>query len=163
MISFLDKINRWAGTIAGWSCLLLIILICLDVLMRYLLGFTLIWIIEVEIYLFAAIFLLGSGYAFQNNKHVRVDVFYSKFSEKKKAWTDLFGHLFLLLPWAFIITWVGYNYGYMSLLINEKSAQPGGLPALYILKFLIFIGFLLLILQCISEIIKSIIQIKNSL
>lgn len=162
MISILDKINRWAGAIAGWSCFLLVLLICIDVLMRYLLGFTLIWIIEVEIYLFAAIFLLGSGYALQKDKHVRVDVFYSKWTDRQQAWVDLIGHFLLLLPWAIVIAWVGYNYGYMSFLIGEKSAQPGGLTALYVLKFFIFIGFFLLILQAISQIIKSIIAIQKT-
>lgn len=161
IIKVLDSINEWIGRKASWFSLFLVILICADVLMRYLFDFTKIWVIELEIYLFAFLFLFGSGYAFKHEQHVRVDVFYSKLSVKKKAIIDLIGGILFLAPWCIIIIWVGSNYAYFSFLMNEKSPQPGGLPALYILKFGIALGFIFLLLQAISSICKSIIILKN--
>lgn len=105
---------------------------------------------------------MASGYAFKYDKHVRVDVFYTKFSPKKKAWTNLIGGLFLLLPWAVISTYVCFNYFLKSWYINETSAQPGGLPAIYVLKFILFLGFLMLSIQAIADILESFQTIREA-
>ena len=130
-------------------------LICIDVLMRYCFNFTLIWIVELENYFFAMCFLLASGYAFKHDIHVRVDVFYANFSERKKAMTNLLGGIFLLLPWSIISTYVCFNYFLKSYRLGETSSQPGGLPALYLLKFILFLGFYLLIIQAVVSIYRS--------
>lgn len=152
---FLDTINEKAGLFFSWSTLLLVILICADVLMRYLFNFTLIGVIELETYFFALSIMMAPGYAFKHDRHVRVDLFYSSYSIKRKAWINLMGGLFLLLPWALISAWVCFFYFLKSLQINEASSQPGGLPAIYILKFILCLGFVLLLLQAIASIIRS--------
>ena len=158
---FLEWISEKAGKYFSWSCLLLVLLICLDVLFRYLFNFTLIWIIELETYLFALSFLMASGYAFKHDKHVRVDLFYSNYSELKKAWINLIGGIFLLLPWSMISSYVCFLYFLKSWKISESSAQPGGLPAIYILKFILFLGFILLVVQAMASILKSLISISE--
>lgn len=157
----MDTISERVGKTVSWLTLFLVLLICADVIMRYLFDFTKVWIIELEIYFFAIIFLLGSGYAFKHDKHVRVDVFYSKLTKKKQAFINLIGGIFFLLPWTCIIIWVGYNYSYFSFMMNESSAQPGGLPALFVLKFMIVLGFVFLLCQAISSILKSILILKS--
>jgi len=157
----LDRINEIAGKFFSWSTTFLVWLICIDVVMRYLFSYTLIWIIELETYLFAVVFLLTSGYALQKDKHVRVDLFYAGYSERKKAWVDLLGGIFLLLPWAGISAYVCFYYFSKSVYINESSPQPGGLPALYVLKFILFLGFVLLLIQAVSQIIKSALKLKG--
>lgn len=112
-----------------------------------------------EIYFFALCFLMASGYAFKHDKHVRVDLFYSNYSKKKKAWTNLLGGLLLLLPWSLISSYVCFNYFLKSWRLGESSLQPGGLPAIYILKFFLFLGFFLLVLQAIASILKSALDI----
>jgi len=139
----------------------MVLLICVDVILRYLFNFTLIWIIELETYFFAISFLMASGYAFKHNKHVRVDVFYAKYSKKGKAWTDLIGGIFLLLPWSLISTYVCFAYFLKSYKIGETSAQPGGLPAIYILKFILFLGFFMLTIQAVASILQAIKDIKS--
>lgn len=161
IISSLETINQRAGKIIGWCSTLLVALICMDVAMRYLFDFTLIWVIELEIYLFALLFLISTGYALQKDKHVRVDVFYANKTDVQKAWIDMIGTLIFLIPWCAIIIWVSYNYAWMSFVIREKSAQPGGLPALYLLKASITLGFFLLMLQGLSIILKSIKTIRK--
>ena len=81
-IDQINRLTRFFGCIAGWSSFIVVLLICIDVLMRYALGFTLIWVLEVEIYLFSIIFLFGAAFAFQKEKHVRVDILYQKMSQK---------------------------------------------------------------------------------
>lgn len=157
----LDAINERIGQAISWFTAFLVVLICIDVLMRYLFNFSLIWVGELEIYFFALCFLLGSGYAFKHDKHVRVDLFYSKFSEKGKARVNLIGGLLFLLPWTLIVIIVASRYAYFSFIIGESSPQVGGLPALYILKFSIVVGFILMFLQGISSVSKSLLILLN--
>lgn len=155
IVIFLDNITEQVGKMASWFAILMVLIISLDVIIRYLFKFTFIWIIELEIYLFGFMFLLGSGYALKYEKHVRVDVFYSKFSQKKKAFIDLLGGLLYLIPWCYVVISGSWKYAYNSFKIGEGSPQPGGLPALYILKFTITTGFVLLLIQGVSQVLKS--------
>lgn len=157
----LEAVNEKAGQLFAWSTSLMVWLICLDVLMRYLFNYTLIWIIELETYFFAIAIMMAGGYAFKHDKHVRVDLFYSKYSEKKKAWINLLGGIFLLLPWSLISSYVCFYYFMKSVRIGESSPQAGGLPALYLLKFILFAGFFLLVLQAVASIMKSLLIIKS--
>lgn len=133
---------------------MLILLICLDVLFRYFFSFSKNWIIELEWHLFALIFLLGSAYALQMDKHVRVDVFYQKFSEKTKAIVNLIGTLVFLIPWCYLVITTAYKFANNSWYIREGSNQPGGLPARYIIKGAIVVGFVLLLAQGVSLMFK---------
>lgn len=150
--SFTEKVGNWTS----WIAVLMVAIISLDVIIRYLFNFTFIWIVELEIYLFGFLFLFGAGYTLKHDKHVRVDVFYAKLSEKRKAWVDLLGGILYLLPWCYIIITSSWKYAYSSFLMGESSPQPGGLPALYILKFAITLGFIFLLIQGVAAILKSI-------
>ncbi len=162
LIGYLEVLNENIGKYVSWATVLLVAVISIDVILRYLFQFTYIWITEVETYLFGLIILLTSGYTFKHNKHVRVDVFYNKFTKKGKALINLIGGLFFLLPWCYVVIFSSWNYAYSSFIIKEGSAQPGGLPALYLLKFSIVLGFLFLLIQTIASILKAINTLLNS-
>jgi len=155
MVKILETINEQAGKLFSWCTSLMVWVICIDVLMRYVFNYSFIWIVELEIYFFALTFLLASGYAFKHEKHVRVDIFYAKFSAKGKALVNLLGGVLFLLPWCVISIMVCWKYALTSFKIGESSPQPGGLPALYVLKFCVVIGFVLLLLQGLASIIRS--------
>jgi TRAP-type mannitol/chloroaromatic compound transport system permease small subunit len=155
IISFLDRVAEKIGVLVSWTTVMLAIVIGLDVIIRYVFKFTYVWMIEIEIYLFGMLFLLASGYTFKYEKHVRVDVFYTKLSRKGKAWVDLLGGVFLLIPWCYVVIVSSWYYGLSSFMIGESSPQAGGLPALYILKFCSTLGFVFLLLQGVSHILKS--------
>ena len=162
MKSFLKNIVRWinavnelVGQVASWLTLILVVLVCFDVTTRYLFDDTATWIMELEWHLFAMIFLFGAGYAMKYDRHVRVDLFYEKFSPRDKAWINLLGAIIFLIPWCVVIIYVSYHYAYESYLINEGSPDPGGLPNRYIIKFAITIGISLLLLQAISTVASS--------
>lgn len=155
IISILDTINTKTGKLVSWITVLLVLIIAVDVIIRYVFNFTFIWMIETEIYLFGMLFLLASGYTFASDTHVRVDVFYAKFSKKRKAWIDLLGGAFLLIPWCYVVIVTSWYYGLASFKMGEGSPQPGGLPALYVLKFCITLGFVVLLIQGISQMLKA--------
>ncbi len=161
IINFLDKIGEKIGSLVSWIATLLAVVIGFDVITRYIFEFTYVWMIEIEIYLFGMLFLLVSGYTFKHEKHVRVDIFYNKLSKKGKAWVDLLGGAFLLIPWCYVVIVSSWYYSLSSFMIGESSSQPGGLPALYVLKFCITLGFVFLLFQGLSHMLKSIQIIFN--
>lgn len=156
IIEFLEGLSKKIGGLISWIAVLLALVIGVDVVIRYIFQFSYVWITEIEIYLFGMLFLLASGYTFAYGKHVRVDVFYAKFSPKIKAWIDLIGGICFLIPWCYVVIVSSWYYAQASFLMDEGSPQPGGLPAIYILKFCLSLGFSLLLLQGITEILKSI-------
>ncbi len=156
VINFLEKLNKGAGKIVSWFTVLMILAISIDVILRYVFQFTYIWMVELEIYFFGMLFLLASGYTFGYDKHVRVDVFYARCSERRQAWINLFGGAVFLLPWCHVVIVSSWYYSLASFMIREGSPQTGGLPALYLLKFCITIGFGLLGLQGVLSMLKSI-------
>ena len=134
LIHIIESINERLGKFFSWSAIALVLVIIVDVFMRYVMDRSMIWLVELEVYFFAFTFILAGAYAFKHDKHVRVDLFYSKWSLKRQAWVNLLGGLFLLLPWCIISIIVCWRYAMTSYKLGESSAQAGGLPALYILK-----------------------------
>jgi TRAP-type mannitol/chloroaromatic compound transport system permease small subunit len=142
---------RKAGELASWLSLVLVILICSDVFLRYVFSATKTWVIELEWHVFALMFLLGAAYTYRKDQHVRVDVFYQNFSEKKKAWVNLTGITFFLLPWSLVLIYVSLKYFWQSWSVGETSPDPGGLPARYLVKFAISLGTFLLLMEAIQQ------------
>jgi TRAP-type mannitol/chloroaromatic compound transport system permease small subunit len=161
-IEWTDKINDRLGSAASWLILILILVITYDVIVRYLFQSSSVAMQELEWHLFAIIFLLSAGYTLKNDDHVRVDVFYSRFSEKKKAWINLFGTVFFLIPFCVILIISSENFVLISFRVGETSPDAGGLPARYILKAFIPISFFFLLLQGFALAFKSVIKISNS-
>lgn len=157
----IDRLITMIGRITSWLTLLLVLVIVVDVFLRYVFNATSALSFELEWHLFALIFLLGAAWTLQEDKHVRVDVFYHRYSEKKKALVNLLGTLVLLLPFCIIGFWESLSFVESSFSVKETSPQPGGLPARYLIKGSIPAGFLLLGLQGISIIMKSIKSIRN--
>ena len=145
----------------SWLTLILVLVIVIDVTLRYLFNSTSAASFELEWHLFALIFLVGASYTLQEDKHVRVDVFYHRFSERKKAWVNIIGTLVLLLPFCAIAFWESISFVESSFSVRETSPDPGGLPARYIIKSAIPVGFLLLGLQGISVLMKSLSKLTN--
>lgn len=161
LVTLIDKLNNVVGKAVSWLTLILVLVIVIDVILRYTFSITSASSFELEWHLFAAIFLLSAAYTLKEDKHVRVDVFYDRFSDKSKAWVNLIGGLFLLLPFSAVAFWESLSFVESSYMLGETSPQPGGLPARWIIKSTIPIGFLLLGLQCISSITKSLKTISN--
>ena len=156
----LKKIISKTGKISSWFSLALVLLISTDVLLRYVFNFSTAALYEMEWHLFAIIFLLASPYTLQQNKHVRVDVFYNNFSKRKKNIVDLIGNIIFLIPFSFIIFYTSLPFVKDSYSILESSPDPGGLPYRFIIKSIIPIAFFLLMIQGILNTIKNYNNIK---
>ncbi len=157
----IDRINSIIGRAVSWLSLVLVLVIVVDVAMRYIFSITSAASFELEWHLFAVIFLLGAAWTLQEDKHVRVDVFYQRFSKKTQGWINLIGTLGLLLPFCAVAFYESLSFVGSSFSVLETSPDPGGLPARYLVKGAIPAGFLLLGLQGISEALKSIRKIMG--
>ncbi len=154
-VRFVDALNERIGTVVSWFTTLLVLTVCLDVFTRYFLRSSSVAVQELEWHFFAVIFLLASAWALKHNKHVRVDVLYMNFSPKNQALANLIGSLLFLLPFAVITIWSSQNFVLNSFRIGEVSPDPGGLPARFILKSMIPIGFSLILLQGLAMAVRS--------
>ena len=162
VIHTINSLNRRVGVFASWFSGLLVIVVLYDILMRYFFKQSTPWIMELEWHLFSILFLLGAAFTFQVDRHVRVDLFYSRMSKPEQARINLFGNLLFLLPWSLFIIKYAFSYAWASFLIGEGSPDPGGLPYRYIIKFCIVVGFVLLALQAISNSLESWQILKDS-
>ncbi len=161
-INFVDALSEKLGYIFAWCTLLLVLIVSYDVITRYLFRISSVAIQELEWHIFSLIFLGGAAYTLKKNEHVRVDVIYTLYSVKTKAWVNLFGSILLLIPFCLLIIWSSQNFVIMSFTINETSPDAGGLPARYLLKGFIPLSFFFLLLQGISLTFKSFLIIKDN-
>jgi TRAP-type mannitol/chloroaromatic compound transport system permease small subunit len=153
--SRIDALNERIGLAVSWALLVAVLICAGNALIRYLLNTSSNAWLEIQWYLFGAIFLLASSYTLRRNEHVRIDVVVGRFSKRTQVWIDIFGFLLFMLPATVLILYFAVPYAFESIRSQEMSSNAGGLivwPA----KVLIPIGFLLLTLQGISELIKRI-------
>ncbi|MEW9799365.1 TRAP transporter small permease subunit [Alteromonas sp. CYL-A6] len=158
---FVDGVNRQLCHIVSIATLMMVALTFLIVVLRY--GFNTGWIAMQEsvMYLHAAVFMLAIPYTLRADGHVRVDVFYRRFSPLQQAWVGMLGTLLLLFPTCFII--VGYSWTYVaeSWRLLESSMEAGGLPLVFLLKSLIPLSAVLLMLQGVSDIVRHAVTISR--
>jgi len=163
-INLIETLTEWSGKTAAWLVLVMVLVICYDVTMRYLFQNGSIALQELEWHLFALIFLLGCAYTLKYDEHVRVDILYqSRFlSNKHRALINIFGTLFLLLPFCILILITTWPFVENAFYYNEGSPDPGGLPYRYILKGSILVAFSLLILQGIAGLLKNSLALSDN-
>jgi TRAP-type mannitol/chloroaromatic compound transport system permease small subunit len=157
----IHHLNEWVGRGVAWLTTGLVLMFCYDVVTRYVFNYSNVAMFEMEWHLFAIIFLAGAGYTLRHDKHVRVDVFYAKFSPRTKAWVNLLGTLCLLLPFCLIILKGAWPYVAISYRIGEGSSDPGGLPYRFVIKSFMLIGFGLLGLQGIALMVASLVTLAG--
>ena len=131
------------------------------VVLRYLFDTGWIAVQESITYMHAAVFLIGAAYTLQQDAHVRVDIFYSRFNEQTRAWVDLCGALFMLMPFMFFIAWMSWEYVISSWDVLESSREAGGLPGVFLLKSLMLVMTALLMLQAGAQVIRAINIVLN--
>ena len=150
-----EAVSERVGLAVSWLTGLLVVVVCYDVFTRYLLQNSMVAVQEMEWHLFALIFLLGAAYTLKHDRHVRVDVLYSNFSPRTKALVNFVGSLLFLVPFCLVGIWGSQAFVKTSFMIGETSPDPGGLPARFLLKSAIPIGFLLVMFQGVALSFKS--------
>lgn len=152
----LDEIIRRIGQYFSWLNAVLVIIIIVQVFLRYVMGMGLVVLEELQWHLYAVGIMFGLSYCLVQNTHIRLDLFYDHFSPRKKEWIELLGHLFLLLPIIIIILIHGWDFFWDSWIVRERSDSPIGLPARYIIKSFLISGFGLLALAVLSKMVRSV-------
>jgi len=151
----IDKTIKYLGYLTAFTVAILVLLVVYDATARYLFSTGSIALQELEWHLFDVIILLGIAYTLRENSHVRVDIFYASYSDKKKALTNLISSLFFILPFSILIVYVGIGFVEMSFAQNEASSNPGGLEYRYLVKALLPLAFFFLSLQAIKDSVKN--------
>ncbi|MDC0068722.1 TRAP transporter small permease subunit [Gammaproteobacteria bacterium] len=147
----IDPLITWVGESISWIWLLLLFTIVFNVVMRYAFGEGRIELEEIQWHLYSTGFLLGIGYTFQVDGHVRVDVVHERLSPRAQGWLELYGILLCVLPFTALILIFSAPFIASSYALSEVSVSPGGLPFRWLIKSMLFIGFALLLLAIVSR------------
>ena len=142
------------GKISTWFLVLMILLTAYVVIARYVFGVGILSLQELIIYSHGMTFLLCAAYAMREDQHVRVDILYRSFSKERKKLINLIGNLIFLQPMLWVILLVSLEYVSFSWEIKEISAEPGGLPFVYLYKSVIVISTVLLLMQSFANILS---------
>jgi len=161
--SVLDRISIVAGRSASWLTLFMVLITFVVVIMRYVFDAGAVWLQESVTWMHAVVFMLGAAYTLQQEEHVRVDIFYRNMSEARRAWVDLLGAIFFLLPLSLFLAYTAWDFVVISWQLRETSREPGGLPYPFIslLKTVLLLMPLALTLQGVSMLLASIRTIRG--
>lgn len=151
----IDALTERVGRAALWIVLVATLISAGNALARYAAGASSNAWLEIQWYLFGAMFLLAAGYTLKHNGHVRIDIFYNRLGPRGQAWIDLAGGLLFLLPMAGLLVWLSWPMFHEAWVTHEMSPDAGGLPR-WPVKLLLPVGFALLALQGVAEVIKRI-------
>jgi TRAP-type mannitol/chloroaromatic compound transport system permease small subunit len=151
----IDRMNEFIGKWVSWLILLAVLVSAANAVIRKTFNMSSNAWLELQWYLFGAAFLLAAAYTLRQNEHIRIDIVYGMFSRRVQHWIDLFGHVFFLMPFVLLMIYYFVPYVSLSYRSGEVSTNAGGLT-IWPAKSLLLIGFSLLALQGISEIIKKI-------
>ncbi|MBL4638359.1 MAG: C4-dicarboxylate ABC transporter permease [Gammaproteobacteria bacterium] len=163
-ITAIDTFTEWSGRSVAWLVLAMVLLICYDVAMRYLFQQGSVALQELEWHLFALIFLLGSAYTLKHDEHVRVDIIYQsqRISDKQRAIINIAGIVLFLFPFCILILVSAWPFVENAYFYHEGSPDPGGLPYRYLLKASILLGFFMLIVQGLAELLRNILKLQDT-
>jgi TRAP-type mannitol/chloroaromatic compound transport system permease small subunit len=151
----INLLSEWTGRVIAWLAVLMVVITGIVVVMRRGFGLNSIALQESVIYMHAALFLLGAAFALKHDAHVRVDIFYRRFSPVSRAWVNSLGTLVFLFPLCGFILFSSWDYVQTSWQIGEVSSEPGGLAAVFLLKTLIPVAAITLALQGLAELLRA--------
>jgi TRAP-type mannitol/chloroaromatic compound transport system permease small subunit len=162
----IDRLTGAVGRAVAWLALLMVLIGAFNASARYLGRFLGVHLssnayLELQWYLFSTLFLLAAAWVLREDRHVRVDVLFGRLSVRARAIIDIVGTVLLLMPFAAFVLWASLPAVRSSWLIREGSPDPGGLPR-YPLKALILVGFALLLLQAVSQLIKQVHVLRDA-
>ena len=159
--SGIERMVDVLGQVASWLSLVIVSLMAINVLLRYLFHTGSVWSQELEWHLQVPLVLFGMSYALRHGEHVRVDIFYAKFSERRKNAVNLVSAL-LAMVISVLIIWLSLKYLQQSYVIDEGSPDPGGIPHRFLLKGLIPVGFVVLLAQSLASALLSLEKLREA-
>ncbi|SFI98663.1 TRAP transporter small permease subunit [Aerobium aerolatum] len=160
-IRAISAVNRLLGNVFAWLSLLMVLICFTVVVQRYALGFTVLWMQDLYVWLNGAMFTAVAGFALLRDDHVRVDIFYRPAKIRTKAIIDLIGVIIFLIPFCWVVYTYTWNYVARSWRIGEASSNVGGMPGLYILKSFLLVFVAVIFLQGIAMALRSILVLRG--
>lgn len=152
--NWIDRFTECSGRAVAWLSLVLALVVCALVIARYAFRISLPAMQEAALYLHATLFMVGAAFTLKSDGHVRVDIFYRRWSPQTRAWVDCIGTLVFLLPVCVLLLMTSWDYVAASWSVRETSSDPGGLPWVWLLKTLLLILPVMLILQGAAELLR---------
>ena len=156
----IDKLNERVGLTVSWLILAAVLISAANAVVRKAFNVSSNSFLEIQWYLFSVVFLFCAGYTLLRNQHVRIDVIAGRLSPQVQAWIDILGTLFFLLPMALTIMWLSWPVFVLAFQRHEVSPNAGGL-LIWPARLLVPIGFFLLVIQGVSELIKRVAFLKG--
>lgn len=150
----IDRLLAGVGRATSYIWLILLLVIVVNVLLRYALSEGRIELEELQWHLYSVGFLLGLSYAYQADSHIRVDLLHERLQPRTQAWIELYGILLFLLPFIALVLIYAMPFVASSFALNEVSPSPGGLPLRWLIKAALPVGFALLLLAVLSRLIR---------
>ncbi|GGK43575.1 TRAP transporter small permease subunit [Salinarimonas ramus] len=158
----IDALNERIARLAAWLVLAAVVISAGNAISRKAFSLSSNAWLELQWYLFGAVFLLGASWTLKRNEHVRIDVLSSRLAPRTRAWIDVVGHALFLLPFAFVHATTAVPFFLLSWRTGEVSPNAGGLP-LWPAKLLVLVGFTMLLAQGVSELVKKIAVLRGAL
>jgi TRAP-type mannitol/chloroaromatic compound transport system permease small subunit len=155
IIRLIDSYTEWSGQLLAWLCLAMTLLTCTVVLLRYGFGIGSVAAQEAVTYMHAMLFMLAAAFTLKRDEHVRVDIFYRRFSPRSRAWVNSAGAILFLLPFMAFILGISWQFVAESWAVREGSQDPGGIQGVFLLKTLILWMAVNLLLQGLAEVFRN--------
>lgn len=162
-IKYADRFADGIGWLVSWLTVMMVVMVFTNVVLRYVFGKGVLALQDLSWYVFGVLYWLGAAYALKHDRHVRVDIFYVNMKPKLKAWVNLLGSVFLLIPWCFLGVLASISFVESAFRILETSPDPGGLSGRWLLKLIIPLGFIFLLIQGMSMIFTSLQQLRGKM
>jgi TRAP-type mannitol/chloroaromatic compound transport system permease small subunit len=156
LVRIVDRFTDTTGTWIAWLNVPLVLAVAYEVFMRYVFNKPTIWSFDVTYMLYGTIFMLGAAYALHKGAHIRTDFFFEKWSVRTKGVIDSIAYIVFFFPAILLFGWVGWTEGFYAFSIGETSEQTPWRPILWPFKMVVPLACLLLLIQGISETIKSV-------
>jgi TRAP-type mannitol/chloroaromatic compound transport system permease small subunit len=156
----IDAMNRALGRVADACVFLAVVISAANAMVRYAFDISSNAWLEIQWYLFAGMVLLGASHTLRVNEHVRVDLVYMQLSDRGREWVDILGTIVFLIPSMLLIAWFGWPFFVQSWTVQEMSMNAGGLIR-WPVKLLLVVGFVLVAIQGLSEIIKRVAALRG--
>lgn len=156
LVHAIEALNEWTGRLVAWLTLGCVATCFAVVVLRYAFGVGYPWMQELYVWQHAIVFMVGAGYTMLHRGHVNVDVVYGRLGERGRAWLDVFGTLLFLFPWLAVLAVTSAPFVLASWRIRETSNTSDGMPAVYLLKSVIWVFCLLLFLQGLVVLVRRV-------
>jgi TRAP-type mannitol/chloroaromatic compound transport system permease small subunit len=161
VVSGIERISEAIGKGFAWLTLGSVLVCFAVVVLRYGFGIGHVWMQELYVWFHAMVFTGCAGYALKHNAHVRVDIFYSSMTARKRAWVDLLGACVLVIPWMAFTAWVAWPWMMRSYGMGESSGASDGMPAIWVLKAMLIVMTVVLILQATAMALRSLLILSG--